>query len=475
MSDLSIELKPLRQRVLVQESLPVTTSLVNRGTSATPAPAANGPSPFAYELRPTAGGEGTRVVSSQLAREATSKGTPQLQPPLPFQIGPGASVPRREDLAAIAVRPFAPASYAITASTEIPYPLGPSAPASVQVVPPRLVVAAAAVDSSFDRPMAFVHAEADGAFPVLAHYSDASKVEATVFQRAATQERWPKPDSIAVSVPTGAEAQTRWVAWTAGGTLRATRDWEPSRTPALLHITLPGAGARLLSPGYFFGDDSGLFLLLDGAVLHAYRVTGTAIAKAWSATVGGGTPERVLVRYAGGDRGEGAVQVVSLSGAGGRHSLFLQAWNVKDGREVLPSRLLSQLAFPLLAWYMPVAGKARPVRLQVVSGPAPDGRFASLAYQLEKNTVRIPTQPIPPPPGTVQQWAVTAAGNGMVIVAAHSGGKILSLTLPGAAWRTLADNVSAESFFDVYANFDRARVQWLDPRFGFRYAGLGAQ
>lgn len=472
--ELSIELKPVRDRVLVQESLPVITSLVNRGSAVITAPAADGPSPFVYELRPTQDGQGVRLVSEQRALEATTPGTPQPSDPLPFNIGPGGSVPRRDDLAAMAVKPFAPGTYSVTVQTNVPAPIGPSAPASVQIVAPRLVAAASNVDAFFDRPFAFIHAEDNGAFPILAQHGDASKAESIVFQRAATEERWPKPDSVAVSVPTGSEAKTHWVAWTAGGTLLATKDWGPSRTHTLLRATLPGPAARLLSPGYFFADDSGLFMALDGATLHAYRVTETALVRTWSATLAG-KPERALLRYAGGARADGVIQLTTVSGQGGRSRLSMQAWSVKDGRETLPHQVISDLFYPVLAWSIPATGKGRPVRLHVISGPSPDGRSACLAYQLEKNTVRIPAQPVPAPPEPVQQWALTVAGNGKVVVTARSSRKVFAITLPNTAWQTLAGDTSAEGFFDVFANHDRAWAEWFDPRFGFRYAGLRAE
>lgn len=470
-SDLSLELKALRPTVLVQESLPVTTSVVNHGTSVQTGPAADGPSPFVYQLRPSAGGE-TRVVSSDLAMAATSPGTPQADPPLPYEIGPNSSLPRREDIAAIAVRPFAPASYAVTVSTNYPHPLGPSAAVNVQVVPPRVVVAAAVVDPSYDRFMAFAHTDADGSFPVLALHSEAAGAQAAVFLRAATKERWAKPDSIAVSVPGGHEVVTRWVAWTAGGTLLATTDWEPSRAPSLLRANLPGAGARLVSSGFCFDDHTGLFFLLEGATLHAYRFSEKAIEKAWSATLAGGTPERTLIRYAGNGRGEGAVQLVWLSNEGGKRRLMLQSWHARNGGVALPAKALSELALPVLAWHMPSAGETREFRLLVVSGPVPDGRFACLGFQLEANTERVPTLRIPAPPSPAQQWSVTAAGDGTTVVAAHDAGTIHSMTSANATWRTVAEHVSVGSFFDVYANYERAYVQWLDPAFGFRYARL---
>jgi hypothetical protein len=119
-SDISIELKLLQPRVLVQESLVATTTLVNHGSAVVAAPAAYGPSPFVYELRPARENQTVRVVSSQGAREATSRGTPQQRRPLPFNLGPGRSLPREEDLAALAVRPFAPAMYTVTVSCRYP-------------------------------------------------------------------------------------------------------------------------------------------------------------------------------------------------------------------------------------------------------------------------------------------------------------------------------------------------------------------
>jgi hypothetical protein len=154
---------------------------------------------------------------------------------------------------------------------------------------------------------------------------------------------------------------------------------------------------------------------------------------------------------------------------------MLQAWNAVTGAEVVPSRVLSDFKLPVLAWYLPVSGKGRADRLHVVSGPAPDGRFACLTYVLEKNTVRAPAMPIPSPGEAAGEWSVTAAGNGKVVVATRTtGGRLLALTLPGAAWQTVADAVPA-GHLDTYANYDRAWVEWLDSQFGFRRAAVRAE
>ena len=140
------------------------------------APAADGLSPFVYELRPARENQIVRVVSSQGAREATSRGTPQQRRPLPFNLGPGRSLPREEDLAALAVRPLL-RKYTVTAHADAPEAIGPSAPSRVQVMPPRpagrVLGPGAAPD---DRRLAFANAEDDGTFGILALADDPPRV-----------------------------------------------------------------------------------------------------------------------------------------------------------------------------------------------------------------------------------------------------------------------------------------------------------
>jgi hypothetical protein len=474
--DLSIELKASRPAVLVQESLKVTTRLTNRGSAVITAPAADGPSPFVYELRPTQGNQSVRVVSAKLAREATSRGTPQPDPPLPFNVGPGGSVPRQDDLAAMAVTPLAPAVYAVTVSTSNPFPIGPSAPAQVQVAPPRVIVTAATVEPNYDRRVAFANAEQDGAFAILALQSNAKSQESAVFFRANTQDRLLKPESIAVSVPTGIDVQTRWVAWTSGGMLFATKDFDvPSARTVVLRAALPGIKGQVLSPGYFFADDSGLFLVLDGAALHAFRMSNAALTLAWSADIGASNLERVRIRYAGSAKGDGVLQLLGIANRDGRHQLLLQSWNVRDGRKVVSSSAIAEFQLPVVAWFLPVVGKGRSDQLQVISGPAQDGRFGCGTFALEKKTSQVPAQPIAPVGAPAEEWAVTIAGNGKVVVATRTtAGRLLSLAMPGAAWRTVADKVSA-GHLDAYADYDHAWVEWSDPEFGFRRAAVNAE
>lgn len=475
-SDLSIELKPLRPRVLVQESLLVTTLLVNRGQAVVTVPAADGPSPFVYELRPTQGNQGVRVVSEELALAATTPGTPQATPTLPFNIGPGGSAPRQDDLAAMAVTPFAPATYAVTVSTNNPRPVGPSSPREVKVGPPRVIVAAAALEPTYDRRLAFASAEEDGAFAILALQSDAKRQESAVFFRANMQDRLPKPESIAVSVPAGAAANTRWVAWTSGGMLFATKDFGvPASQTVLVRAQLPGNKGQVLSPGYFFADGSGLFVVLDGAALHAFRVSGTSFTLAWSAKLGAESADRIRIRYAGSSKGDGVLQLLAVSNKGGREELMLQSWNVRDGRQEMPSKAISVFRFPVVAWFLPVWGKGRADELRVISGPAPSGSFECETIAIEKKGVQVPARPIPPTGGPANEWAITVSGNGKVVVAARtSAGKLQFLPLPGTGWQTAADNVGP-GHVDAYANYDRAWAEWLDPEFGFRRLGLNIE
>lgn len=475
MSDISIELKLLQPRVLVQESLVATTTLVNHGSAVVAAPAAYGPSPFVYELRPARENQTVRVVSSQGAREATSRGTPQQRRPLPFNLGPGRSLPREEDLATLAVRPFAPAMYTVTVSADTPDAIGPSAPSRVQVTPPRPAVVSSVLGPTYDRRVAFANAEDDGAFGILALADDAASQESAVFFRANAQDRFPKPESIAVSVPTFVDANNRWVAWTSGGSLFATKDWGvPTARTVLLRAALPAPGGRVLSPGYFFGDDTGLFVVLNGSTLQAFRVTPEGLVEAWSATVSPGL-ERLRIRYAGGSSGEGVLQLLAISNQQGRRQLRLQAWNVKDGREVVPIRDVAEIRLPFVAWSLPVAGKGRADRLELLTGPSPDGRFLHSSFVLEKNTVGVPEQSIPAIGEPSDEYAMTVAGNGKIFVVARTNaGRVVSLHLPGTGWTTVSDKVPP-GHLDAYANYDRAWVEWLDPEFGFRRSRLDAE
>jgi hypothetical protein len=470
-SDLSIEVKPLRARVLVQESLPVTTILTNRGNAVATLPSADGPSPFTYELRPAQGNQPTRIVSERLAIEATSPGTPPIEPPIPMNVAPGGSVVRKDDLAAMAVPPFLPGSYSITGSTNNPSPAGPSSPARVEVAPPRVIAAIAALGPNYDRRVAFANAEQDGTFGILSLVGDAAHQGAVVFSRLITQERLSKPDSIAVSVPADNDVRTQWVAWTSSGTLFSSRDWNAQETQrVILRTALPDARGQLVSPGYFFSDDTGLFIVLEGSVVHAFRLNATTLTLAWSAKLGA-SPERARIRYAGGGKGEGVVQVLTVSNGNGQRRLLLQAWNAKDGRQVVASTTLAELRAPVAAWFLPVTGKGRGHQLRTIIGPNPDGTFSCETYVLEKNTAKVPAQKIPPLGEPATQFAVTALGNGNVVVAARTNsGHLMSLRLPGSSWRLVTDRV-ADGRIDLYSNYDRAWIEWLDQSLGFRRAG----
>jgi hypothetical protein len=475
LSDISIELKLLQSRVLVQESLLATTTLVNHGSAVVATPAADGPSPFVYELRPAQANQAVRVVSSQGAREATSRGTPQQRRPLPFNLGPGRSLPRAEDLAALAVRPFAPAMYTVTVHADTPDAIGPSTPSRVQVTPPQPVIVSSALEPTYDRRLAFANAEEDGTFGILALADDAASQESAVFFRANVQDRKPRPESIAVSVPTSVDANTRWVAWTSGGTLFATKDWGvPVARTVLLRAALPAPGGRVLSPGYFFADDTGLFVILNGSTLQAFRLTPEALVKAWSASVTPGL-ERARIRYSGGSNGEGVLQLLTISNQQGRRQLRLQAWNVKDGREVVPLRDIAEIPLPVVAWSLPVVGKGRADRLELITGPTAEGGFVHSSFVLEKNTVRVPDQLIPAIGGPSDEYAMAVAGNGKIFVVARTAaGQVVALQLPGTGWTTVTDKVPA-GHLDAYANYDRAWVEWLDPEFGFRRSRLSAE
>ncbi len=472
-SDLSIEARPLRPKVLVQESLQVTTLLRNHGPNVLSVPAADGPSPFVYELRPTSGDRGGRIVSEQLALEARSRGTPPPVITLPYNLGPGGSVARQDDPAAMAINAFEPATYALTVSTKNPRPLGPSPVAKVQVVAPKVIVSDAVLEPNYDRRMAFANAEDDGSFGILALTDDAKRQRSTVFSRANTQDRMAKPDSIAVSVPTGDEVQTQWVAWTSGGTLFATTDWgrPPART-TVLSAALPGASGRLLSSGYFFEDGAGLFVVRDGEKLHAFRLSSGTLKLAWSEAIGASDPHLLRIRYAGGPKGDGVLQLIAVSSRGGHEQLSMQAWTARDGREVTRHVVLAELEFPVVAWFLPVMGTSRADQLRLVLGPTAAGKFECQTFGLDRKGARGQVQPISSPGAPAREWAVTQAGNGKTVVATRTdSGALLMQVLPEGVWKNLANDVRP-GYLSVYADFERAWAEWLDPAFGFRSVRL---
>jgi hypothetical protein len=182
--------------------------------------------------------------------------------------------------------------------------------------------------------------------------------------------------------------------------------------------------------------------------------------------------ERIRIRYGGSVKGDGVLQLLAVSNKGGRAELMLQAWNVRDGRQVVTSKAISEFRFPVVAWSLPVLGKARADELQVISGPAPDGSFKWETIAIEKKALQVPPRPIPPISAPANEWAITVAGNGKVVVAVRtSTGKLQFLLLPGTAWLSVSDKVPPGRV-DAYANYDRAWAEWLDPEFGFRRAAL---
>lgn len=286
MSEMALEVRPVRTQFLTGESVLVNSFLLNQGRKPVEVPPDSNPSEITYTLRALTDGAADFEVSSKKQREARIPGTPQHPRPVPGDVlHQHERVGRMEDLTDLASRPFPPGPYELRARIFIDGAIVESLPVRIEIVVPKpdAMVTAWSVRSN-QQVSALAQKTGDGWAILMEEAALRRRPDWSVWKRQRMKTAPTGPVSLAVTVDEVDYVGDRWLGWMEGSMIHASR-LQPMQAepPDVMQHSLDSglAHAKLLSPGFQRADGGALFFAFGEGKLGAFHFTDRGAKRLW--------------------------------------------------------------------------------------------------------------------------------------------------------------------------------------------------
>jgi hypothetical protein len=308
-----------------------------------------------------------------------------------------------------------------------------------------------------------------GALDLLQREADRGSPQIGVFIRRPVAPQGRPIQGVALAFNVDQPPRRRWAAWLSEGHLAAAAGPDADKPAPVVDAATGLQAARLLSPGYQFGDGTAQFLItgLDGAtpVLRAYRFAPGRVELLWQAQVQRGALAASRARR----WATGAVDLVWAESAGHGAAFHLQHIAPEPGGAVRtdPPRLIGGTSRPVLAWEVSVAAAGADGALIALSGPDDSRELESVTLPLTPQGGPPTSVSFPAPPIDVASWAILPSRTGAPAVAAWSGREIVFRPGgEGGGWaRQVTDDVISHA--DLLSPDHRSIwLEWIGERSG---------
>jgi hypothetical protein len=421
--------------------------------------------PFIFTVEPEKG------EKFELSRDLYQQQTmPNPPPPREQEMAPlraGASIDYRVDLARIMTKPLQPGQYKISAIYPLRNAIYRSAPIAIRIVAARaglLEVAPSGNRLSIGAVLAHTNGS-DGA--VLYQRESVSGNPGVGAYRPRRVLR--HPVSVAISTDGEGATEPRWVAWIEDGKVSFLHVWGDAELFATEGTPLP-EGARLVSPGWTFDDESVLFLAATKGDVALITIQNRERPQVKTIAVGGGIaqPSEVRAGFFKTQQEPPARRLLVVWPAGNR----LMCSIVNPEGEATPARELAQRAEPLVAVDIePVGRDAAPIIHAVFSaaGNQP-AHLVRVRAGEETQTRALPSLPESAAGKADLRWTVLA---GMApAVAVQSGERDILAWTPGSQWQALHDSGASPVSHLRLVALEQPWAVWADASDGLHYRDL---